>query len=431
MKRLGFTLVTCGVAVLIQASFSPAADIVYVHQNRGQAGEGTGTAPGSGQGSLEWEDDQWRVLIEGAGHNIIEHAAFEDLDVNPAGLDVLNSADLVIFSRDTNSGDYNEPDEQEAWAEGVTVPMLVMTPFTIRNNRWDFTESSAIQEMDDGVDVLIALEPEHPLFAGVLDENNEAIVWDEDAPFLGPDGLEADSIDFLNIFADDDNRVGNGQVLAVEGSTDVPWIIYWEADSEYYDNSLWTAPAPRLYYSVGSDDDPYSWGEKNITPAGDQIFLNAIAWLTGDAGGVPGDFDGSGALDVADINALTTETAKGMAAAGSFDLTGDGNVDTADINAWVELANTWIGDANLDGEFNSGDLVAVFTAGKFETGQAAVWSEGDWDGSGAFDSGDFVAAFTGGGFEQGPRAAAAAVPEPSSMLLLASGWGALAFRRRR
>ena len=32
---------------------------------------------------------------------------------------------------------------------------------------------------------------------------------------------------------------------------------------------------------------------------------------------------------------------------------------------WVnDLKNTWIGDANLDLEFNSGDMVQVFVAGQ-------------------------------------------------------------------
>ena len=81
----------------------------------------------------------------------------------------------------------------------------------------------------------------------------------------------------------------------------------------------------------------------------------------------------------------------------------------------------------------SGDFVAVFTAGKFETGEAATWAEGDWNGDGVFGSGDFVAAFTDGGFELGPRqgAASATVPEPSTVVLLALGAVMMLPRRRR
>lgn len=391
-----------------------AADVVWVHQSRG------------GGGSLDWEDDQWRVLLEGAGHNIIEHDAFDALDFEPEGLDVLNSGDIVIFSRDSNSGDYNEPDEQDAWAEGVTNPMIILTPYVIRSNRWDMVDGSGIQETnkDDGIGNLVPVDPDHPLFAGALDEQGTADIWDED--LLGPD----DNIDFLNVF-DEDGKVGNGTVLAFEPDFELPWIIHWEAGVEYYDDSVlgFTAPADRLYYSVGSDDDPNTWGEKNTTPAGDQILLNAIDWLTG-GGGLAGDFDGNGELNAADIDALTAESAA-KTNASNFDLTGDGIVDVADVNHWaIDLKNTWIGDANLDGEFNSSDFVNVFSAGLFETNQPATWSTGDWNGDGVFSSGDFVAAFSDGGFEIGPRPQAAAVPEPANLLILALA-GLCLIRRKR
>lgn len=131
-----------------------------------------------------------------------------------------------------------------------------------------------------------------------------------------------------------------------------------------------------------------------------------------------GDFDSSGALDVADINMLTGAVASGANDA-AFDLTGDGIVDAADLTNWVvDLKNTWIGDANVDGEFNSGDLVSVFQKGKFEQDVDATWEEGDWSGDNRFSSTDFVVAFQDGGFERGKRAAVASVPEPTSVALI-------------
>ena len=100
----------------------------------------------------------------------------------------------------------------------------------------------------------------------------------------------------------------------------------------------------------------------------------------------------------------------------TFDENGDQVVDSADRLIWVkDHANSWLGDSNLDQEFNSGDLVAVFTAGKYELDEMAGWAEGDWDGDMRFGSGDLVAAFTDGGYELGPPAAA--VPEPSAVVL--------------
>lgn len=60
------------------------------------------------------------------------------------------------------------------------------------------------------------------------------------------------------------------------------------------------------------------------------------------------------------------------------------------------------GDANLDGIFNSTDLVLVFQAGKYETGiQNADWATGDWNEDGYFNSSDLVLAFQEGCYTEG------------------------------
>jgi len=146
----------------------------------------------------------------------------------------------------------------------------------------------------------------------------------------------------------------------------------------------------------------------------------------------PGDFNGNGTLDVADIDSLTQQSASGKNPP-SFDLNKDAFVNSADVNVWVkDLFKSWIGDTNLDGEFNSGDLVTVLVSGTYETSQSSVWSRGDFDGDGFTTSGDLVAALTDGGYEKGPRAAVAAVPEPqAAWLMLAAAGGLLPWLRRR
>jgi vibriolysin len=57
------------------------------------------------------------------------------------------------------------------------------------------------------------------------------------------------------------------------------------------------------------------------------------------------------------------------------------------------------GDATLDGHFSSADLVAVFTLGKYETGQPASWTSGDWNRDGFFNSSDLVLALQTGLYE--------------------------------
>lgn len=134
--------------------------------------------------------------------------------------------------------------------------------------------------------------------------------------------------------------------------------------------------------------------------------------------GPVGDFNGNGVLDAGDIDELSAAVRTGSTDT-KYDLSGNGAVDEADRANWIKDQRvTWVGDANLDGEFSSADFVFVFTAGKYETGDAAGWSDGDWNGDGLFSSSDFVSAFTDGGYEVGPVPSVSAVPEPSSVTLL-------------
>jgi hypothetical protein len=68
---------------------------------------------------------------------------------------------------------------------------------------------------------------------------------------------------------------------------------------------------------------------------------------------------------------------------------------------------TRFGDSNLDGVFDSSDLVKVFQLGQYEDGIAgnSDWLGGDWNGDGDFTSSDLIFALQHGGYNQGPVAA--------------------------
>lgn len=149
----------------------------------------------------------------------------------------------------------------------------------------------------------------------------------------------------------------------------------------------------------------------------------------------PGDYNRDGILDERDLDLQAAEMKKDPANqdVNEFDHNDDNIVDIADRLIWLHsVRNTWVGDANLDSEFNSSDLTSVFQAGKYETDQMAGWVEGDWDGDMRFSSSDHVVAFQYGGYERGFRnPGRPAVPEPSSVVLgLVGVLGLLTLRRR-
>lgn len=137
------------------------------------------------------------------------------------------------------------------------------------------------------------------------------------------------------------------------------------------------------------------------------------------------DFNGDTLIDATDLSLLYSGL-KYEWNAPALDLNGGGLIDTDDITSWLSHAATKngfdqpyaFGDSNLDGKFDSGDLVKVFQAGHFEDGidGNSQWAEGDWNGDFDFDTGDLVAAFQQGRYDL-ENEAVLAVPEPTGILL--------------
>ncbi len=197
----------------------------------------------------------------------------------------------------------------------------------------------------------------------------------------------------------------NGELIATETSFLVEnWGLPLPSVSFASDGTIESTK----FESAAASYDGWLMGENEIvlavrnpfvenSPAGGFAFR-----LDFFASGVLGDFDNNGMVDAADIDLLNREILGGQDP--SFDLNQDGAVNDDDRDEMViGVLGTWYGDSNLDGAFDSSDLVSVFSAGKYETNTEAGWAEGDWDGNLTFDSGDLVKAFSDGGYELGPR----------------------------
>ena len=102
-----------------------------------------------------------------------------------------------------------------------------------------------------------------------------------------------------------------------------------------------------------------SWDTSRLYTLGDVELLNRYR---GD-----GDFNVDGQINTRDVDQLISAMARRDI---SYDADGDYVLNREDLRAWVHgSANTYFGDADLDGEFNSSDFVQVFQTGKYETGE--------------------------------------------------------------
>ena len=231
--------------------------------------------PASGNSRIVWitenndfseepspDDVGWTNLLSINGFDVVRNDV-RDLDVNQAALDEMNAADLVIISRDTNSGNYNNSAaEVEAW-NGITAPVIQMSSFLVRNSRWFWFNNNA-NPVATGNDIQ-ASEPAHPIFAGItLDGNNQFTIIEEEQ---------------VNVTGGTD--AGNGTVLATDPGTGNVWIAYWDAGVEFYAGSGQTAGAPRLWFGAGVVDNNPKGGE-NFTADGEAAFLNAVRFMIGE-----------------------------------------------------------------------------------------------------------------------------------------------------
>ncbi len=138
--------------------------------------------------------------------------------------------------------------------------------------------------------------------------------------------------------------------------------------------------------------------------------LPSPGWPNGT--GFPGDFNRDGNLDVEDVDLLCNAIRTAAPPDDTLDLNRDQRLSDSDLQYLIEvILGTSLGDANLDGVFDSSDFVEVFVAGEYEDDSIrnSTWAEGDWDCDGDFTTSDLVAALQAGGYS-----AAANVGRPSS-----------------
>jgi hypothetical protein len=312
-------------------------------------------------------------LLRNAGHTVTRYLTQSPANATTgqAFIDNLNTHDLVIVSRQVGSGDYGEgtaagadaTTERIRWHTGVTKPMMLMSGYVLRNNRLQFMTGDTIPDAPttnpaNGTVVLTAAAPSHPIFQGIaLDASNNMNF--ATYPISAPDGSAMQGISVVT-----NPIAGGGTVLATVSSTAANGangmlIGHWPTGAVLGGNAL---AAPRMAFMSGTRE-PVSpnnqveiAGVKDLTAAGDQLFLNSVCFMIGGCGPplVAGDTDGDGIVEASDFDPIRANFNKSVTSRTQGDLVNNGRVDFEDFEQWKTAFTGGGGSlAGLDVSFNN------------------------------------------------------------------------------
>jgi beta-lactam-binding protein with PASTA domain len=264
--------VASGSAVNLVISSGPAAEpgtakkIIWVsdaHQTI------TGAATPDDQGwvdvlrAADYEVDYRPAVSWGVGY-------WQTLDT--AKLAALDAADLVIISRDTNSGAYaNDANEVTEW-NNLKTPMILLNAYLVRSNRWLWV-NSADMGVRQAYYTTKAVDASHPVFDGVTLDDDGQVVWLDSTVVPGVSSCvnTADA--------------GNGHVIAARPDNNYILVAQWAAGVPFYAGCTQTPGDERMLFSAGTEQTSgtnIGYGVCDLTAEGQKMFLNAVAYMIGD-----------------------------------------------------------------------------------------------------------------------------------------------------
>ena len=237
------------VCVLVLGSFANAANIVWVSESPDVDGDGVI----DDQAYVEW--------LEGLGHTVdLQRSNWTTMD--DAKVEQLNAADLVIFSRSANSGNYDEAGEPDLW-NSITAPMIMQSAYLVRNSRWLWFDNATVNNLT--APAYEVVDASHPIFAGLSTEGGQVFLVDETG---------AGTTSFIGTTA------SNGNLIAQAGANAA--IVEWETGVEFYEGAGQFAGGPRLFFACGTQEvGATPQGGYNLTEDGAKAFLNAIFHMLG------------------------------------------------------------------------------------------------------------------------------------------------------
>ena len=204
-------------------------------------------------------------LLTSAGYNVTR--VDTPTTLAPADIDLLNAADLVIVGRANASAQFQAA-SGDLWNLQVTSPVIAMSGYVVRDNRMRWVTGNDLP--DSGPTPLKAASPGHPVFQGIA---------------LNPDGTTTED---YNLQIDrgtstNTNLPVGGTVIAWNPSLDNNGVMgvaiaEWPAGTTVGGGMV--LAGDRMLFNAGSREPDgaavTSAGVLDLTPMGQQLFLNAV-----------------------------------------------------------------------------------------------------------------------------------------------------------
>ncbi|MGE9268783.1 MAG: hypothetical protein ACQKBY_11875, partial [Verrucomicrobiales bacterium] len=151
-------------------------------------------------------------FLQGQGHTVSGgNQEYTTLDASKIA--TLNAADLVIVSRNTNSGDYaNNATEIAQW-DAIATPLLLGNAYLARNNRWGWMTNDTLNlgyELDITPPDMTA--GSHPVYAGVVGQAGGVF-------YSGALKYDPTASSGIDIMGSANDIAGDGVALAVRNNS--------------------------------------------------------------------------------------------------------------------------------------------------------------------------------------------------------------------
>ena len=186
---------------------------------------------------------------------------FTNANGNAGQAATLSAADVIVVSRDTNSGNYDDGGgaEMDFW-NGLSGSILLSNGYISRNSRWDWVASGDVDAVSAAGNESNILDAGSPLLAGVDTTGGSLDLFD-------------DSIGNIDQIIDSAS-VGGGNVILDDGGSHII-LASWEAGDSFPLNgpgSVNTFGGDRILFGM---DTPSSITQ--FTADGQQVFIDSLA----------------------------------------------------------------------------------------------------------------------------------------------------------